>query len=115
MATGWRDHPSPEAPRAAGDPAAADPRSAGGLRNAGAGFEEGELGMGIGGRGEEEERVRVAGRWPGWLAGFTFLFLFLALQNGFAGERESALRVRKGSCKMELSKYFHYANKEKKE
>ena len=89
----------------------------GGLRNAGAGFEEGELGMGIGGRGEEEERVGVAGRgrWPAWLAGFTFLFLFLALQNGFAGERESALRVRKGSCKMELSKYFHYANKEKKE
>jgi len=66
--------------------------------------------------GEEErkKRVGVAGRWPAWLAGFTFLFIFLALQNGFAGERESALRVRKGSCKMELSKFSQLANKEKK-
>ena len=66
------------------------------------------------GEEEEEESWGLGVAWPAWLAGFTFLFLFLGLQNRFAGDRESALRVRKVGCKMELSKFSQLANKEKK-
>jgi hypothetical protein len=52
---GWRDHANLEAARAAGDPAAEDPRSTG-LGNAGrAGLETANLGMRICWGKEEEE------------------------------------------------------------
>ena len=89
MATGWRDHASPEAPRAAGDPAAADPRSAGGwgmrapdLRRANWEWELGE---------EEEEES-----WGGWplacLAGwFHFFISFSSLSKMGSLVREKVL------------------------
>jgi hypothetical protein len=76
LAARRRDHARPGSLRAAGDPSAADPRSAG-CRECGAGFEEGELGMGIGGRGRGGPEPEGALAGCGWLLSL----FFLTLQN----------------------------------